>query len=135
MYMYIYIYIQQIAAKDQGPKLRYATGDTISIYLDIEAREMRVGKNGVKLDGVIRDVVDVAYQEKVERARIAGMVCVYIYVCLSACMVCTRCCGRGVSGEDSESKDGWHGTGACKIIAQRATVSNGLFFSVAGYCL
>ncbi len=26
-------------------------------------------------------------------------------------------------------------TGVCKIIAQRATVSNGSFFSVAGYCL
>jgi hypothetical protein len=26
-------------------------------------------------------------------------------------------------------------TGACKIMAQRVTVSNGLFFSVAGYCL
>jgi hypothetical protein len=28
-----------------------------------------------------------------------------------------------------------HDTGVCKIIAQRATVSDGVFLSVAGYCL
>jgi hypothetical protein len=55
--------------------------------------------------------------------------CVYVHVwcvCICVCMY---------AAEEEENRNISISTGVCKIIAHRATVSNGLFFSVAGYCL